>query len=444
MTGQARRARAACFFCALSLIGAELVSAQALTSLEFSFSNPGARSLGFGGAFAAVADDATASFANPSGLVQIAEPEVSIEGRRWSYSTPYTRGGRAAGTPTGIGIDVVSTPLSAESEADLSGISFVSFVYPLKRWSIALFRHQLANFEFGLETQGVFGPIASGGTGRTVPERSRIDLEITTLGLALGFRATDRLSLGLGLSYFEPDFTMTGWGYRTEAGGVEPRFAEARFLPESLVQTVDFRMDETDWGWAGGFLWRAAESWSVAGFYREGPESEFSADLVAGPAHPDFPDGFKFVEDFPQAWDFPDVYGLGVAYRSGDGRWTAAFEWDRVEYSILFDNLLPQQTEPGLTLDDADELHLGGEYAFFAGTSVVAVRLGLWHDPDHQFRFEGDPDQEPFLAALFPGGDDELHLAAGLGVALRRFQVDLGVDLSDRVDTASLSAIYSF
>jgi hypothetical protein len=37
-----------------------------------------------------------------------------------------------------------------------------------------------------------------------------------------------------------------------------------------------------------------------------------------------------------------------------------------------------------------------------------------------------------------------MHYAAGLGVAMRRFQIDLAVDFADRVDTVSLSAIYSF
>ena len=41
------------------------------STFEFSFSNPGARSLGFGGAFAARADDAPAPFANPARLVQL-------------------------------------------------------------------------------------------------------------------------------------------------------------------------------------------------------------------------------------------------------------------------------------------------------------------------------------------------------------------------------------
>jgi long-chain fatty acid transport protein len=47
------------------------------STFEFSFSNPGARSLGLGGAFAALADDATAAFANPAGLVQLVSLEVS-------------------------------------------------------------------------------------------------------------------------------------------------------------------------------------------------------------------------------------------------------------------------------------------------------------------------------------------------------------------------------
>jgi len=41
-------------------------------------------------------------------------------------------------------------------------------------------------------------------------------------------------------------------------------------------------------------------------------------------------------------------------------------------------------------------------------------------------------------------GDDQIHLAGGLGVAFKSFQIDVGVDFSDRRDTASLSAIYSF
>jgi hypothetical protein len=110
-------------------------------------------------------------------------------------------------------------------------------------------------------------------------------------------------------------------------------------------------------------------------------------------------------------------------------------------YSRIIESLLPQQRDAEDFLEDADEIHLGGEYAFFVGTSVWAIRAGAWHDPDHYF---GSRSSEPVIRAITVPGEDQLHLALGCGVALRRLQIDIGVDLSERIDTASLSVIYSF
>ena len=59
---------------------------------------------------------------------------------------------------------------------------------------------------------------------------------------------------------------------------------------------------------------------------------------------------------------FPDVYGLGLAYRAPRERLTLAFEWDRIGYSSLlgFFNATGFQNQ----LEDGDELHLGAEYVF--------------------------------------------------------------------------------
>jgi len=62
---------------AVAIAPAMTFAQETPSTLEFSFSNPGARSLGLGGAFAAIADDATAAFANPAGLVQLVSLEVS-------------------------------------------------------------------------------------------------------------------------------------------------------------------------------------------------------------------------------------------------------------------------------------------------------------------------------------------------------------------------------
>jgi hypothetical protein len=94
-----------------------------------------------------------------------------------------------------------------------------------------------------------------------------------------------------------------------------------------------------------------------------------------------------------------------------------------------------------LAADDGDEFRLGAEYAFLDLKPVLALRAGVWLDPDHRFHSISD---EPDHQALFQPGDDEVHAAVGVGLAFKSFQIDLAADFSDRVDTFSLSAIYSF
>ncbi len=63
-----------------------------------------------------------------------------------------------------------------------------------------------------------------------------------------------------------------------------------------------------------------------------------------------------------------------------------------------------------------------------------------------QVWFRNDEEQATrgSICALLPRGEDEIHFSAGLGVAMPGFQIDLGVDFADQVNTMSLSAIYSF
>jgi len=69
--------------------------------LQFDFLNPGAKSLAVGGAFAGLADDATATFANPAGLTQLGASEVSIEFRGSWVTTQFLQAGRLSGpSPT--------------------------------------------------------------------------------------------------------------------------------------------------------------------------------------------------------------------------------------------------------------------------------------------------------------------------------------------------------
>src|SRR5688572_23077717 len=69
------------------------VDIEALSGLQFNFGNPGARSLGMGGAFLGLADDASAAEANPAGLTILRKPEVSVEGRNYLEHRLFTTSG---------------------------------------------------------------------------------------------------------------------------------------------------------------------------------------------------------------------------------------------------------------------------------------------------------------------------------------------------------------
>ncbi len=435
-------------FIALALcLTAGAVPAQDVTvppTLQFSISNPGARSLGFGGAFIALADDATAAFANPSGLVQINKPEISLEGRYWGYSTPYTERGRIEGDPTGIGVDVVAGLRGGTSSDDLTGVSFLSLVYPWQDWSIALYRHQSANFESFSETQGLF---AGGSTTccRFTDDRVHTNLEILSYGLSVAHRFTDELSLGLSLAYFDNNFDLVRHAYLPDEDDVLQIFAPTSYSPERMAWQTSLHIDDTDWELTAGFLWTVSPRWRLGGFYRGGPSFELRAEAYSGPGGFVFglPAAGTLIGQGTSPGAFPDVYGLGCAFRSDDGRLTLAFEWNRVEYSTILDRLDPDDFDSNdLVLDDGNEFHLGGEYVFLRSTPVVAARLGMWLDPDHQPTATAASDL--IERVLLPSGETEIHWSAGIGLAFENSQIDLGADFSDPVKTVSLSAIYNF
>jgi hypothetical protein len=388
----------------------------------------------------AVADDATAAFANPAGLTQLMRPEVSIEGRYWGYSTPYTRGGRLMGEPTGVGLDDTAGLRRAVDEADVTRLSFLSVVYPRKRWSLALYRHHLANFDSFAETQGLFGPGSSCCEERYPDARITTDFAIIGYGISGAWQVTERLSLGGTLVWFDGRWELLGENYFPDDDSPASQFLESSFRPERLFIQSAVTMDDTDWSGTFGLLWRFVDRWRLGAVFRDAPDFQFAARSWAGPSGEGLPPGLLPSRQESGAI-FPDVFGLGLSYRSSGGRLTVAFEYDWVSYSTLIDSTNPQLGTAGLRLDDGNELHVGSEYVFLDSSPVIGVRFGVWRDPDHATQFEG---ADVYRRSLLRGGDSQLHWAAGLGVAFERFQVDLGADFSELVDTVSVSGIYSF
>jgi long-subunit fatty acid transport protein len=208
-----------------ALLVSPLVAAQ--TAIEPPVVNPGARSLGLGGAFVAVADDATAAYANPSGLVQLSRPEISLELRGWSDSREGT-------------------------QTNVSGVGFASFVMPIKRWSIAIFGQTIASLEFANDLWRTDNEVIPLST-----------LAILNVGVSAAVRVSDSVSLGVGLLAF--------------GGGV----GETGLDTSSTQGAFAWEDSSTDSGVAAGLLWNLSDAWSLGASYRSGADFQFEGERRA-------------------------------------------------------------------------------------------------------------------------------------------------------------------
>ena len=92
-------------------------------------------------------------------------------------------------------------------------------------------------------------------------------------------------------------------------------------------------------------------------------------------------------------------------------------------------------------------MRLGAEYALVRGNRVVSFRGGTAYESGHQMTYtQTTPTYFTRLAVLYPPDPSgQWHATAGLGVAFATsFQVDAGVDVSQRTPTVSLSSVYRF
>jgi long-chain fatty acid transport protein len=431
--------------------------------VQFNFSTPGAGNLALGGAFLALAFDASAAYTNPAGLTLIAEPEGLLEARHWRYTHAFTDHGRIAGpdqTPTGMGNDTIAGLRDGEAHDQLTGLSYLGYVHPYRNWSLALYRHELVDFDANFAAHGAYlnrnrstdpNGIPGADDGRLAALRNTMSLKVVDYGGAAAYRLGHGLSLGLSVSYYDFSIDSTADRYLPEFGD-PPDFSK-----DPLVNFQTQRGKDNDWGYAAGFLWQSRQGrWSLGGVYRQGPDFTFQATSSPGPGAI-----APFVASSQRTpFHVPDVYGLGLGFRPRESL-RFALDYDHVSYSQLthgfvdifnLSKLTPSDpeapeikpTDPELDkfrIDDANEVHLGAEYAFLQHWPVVILRAGAWYDPDHSLRFEG---QNVGFRAVFRRRGDQMHYTAGTGLVLRRLQVDAAIDYSQRISVVSVSTGFRF
>ncbi len=446
---------------------------------EFNFSLPGARSLALGGTFLARPDDATAAYANPAGLTNLTTQEFSVEIRSWSYTKVFTSHGRA-GTfePTRTGIDQISGLRTSQAKSDARGLAFLSFVYPAtKRLHLALYRHELANYEADFEYAGNF---LNHPRSRNRPTQSVSDLYIvgygTSLGVALGEPYDPHTSLGIGISFYEFSidsltrrYAIDRFSETTDLTRLGDVYGPPLFSNENILSRQFLTGADTDWAINIGFVHKITRRLDIGGAYRQGPDFNLRAIQLTGPAEED---NFSLHPTNQIAvFHVPDTYGIGLSFAATESTRVMA-DYNHIAYSQMTEDMADiyqEKFNPELErfrVGDTYQLHLGFESLFFPKEKsrlLLALRLGIWLDPDHRIRYEGDCENREYKNAydirrltchrfdsLFQPGEDEVHYSAGFGIAeipigdKTKFQIDFAFDHSERIDIAAISAIFRF
>lgn len=445
-------------------LAAQNTDIESLSGLQFNFGNPGARSLGMGGAFLGLADDASAAEANPAGLTILRKPEVSIEIRNYVEQQIFTT--------TGTFPDLTRTAFNHYSQR--VPITFASAVYPYKNATFGVYFHEalrnegsgqvipIRNQFSGAVTADV--PtfyLPKNGTGPVsrdqciainvaakddfaclqytiLPFLSALSVTERTFGLAGAYKVGN-FSFGGTLRYQR--FNETAFTFRVTP---DFDFSSISVQATSDVTSNDAKAkDVSDVTFAAGVKWAPNDRFSAGAVYKQG--ARYKAPTFAANSDTNF----AFVKVSDTTFHIPDVYGAGISFRPIPVL-TVNVDGVRVKYSNLVDNFVSinesvREIDNAYHANDVTEVHAGAEY-FFSTKIPLALRVGWWHDPAHSIEYRGPlttPDRVA-AAILYPKGESQNHRSIGAGLAWPRFQVDAAYDTSPHYKVASVSMVARF
>jgi long-subunit fatty acid transport protein len=430
---------------ASSALAANLDLTPLHRSFQFNFSFPGARSLGMGGAFIGRADDASAAEANPAGLTVLVSPEVTVEVRNLDYAEDAPYG--LQGSPSAATLHVSHRQTAP---------SFFSLVYPTPAVSWALFYSRPLDFQ---QTASIdIGTGVIGGSGSQAfffgngPGDFALHYRAETLGVSAAWKIGG-LSLGAGVrrerlkadaSFAQFDVAFSG-GVPVKGSAVPTSFG--------LIHG-----SESKYAYTAGLKWQnAPENFSVGAVYKSGADYSFKECNPSSAST-----GCETApQTFPSTFEVPPQLGAGISIRPMKGV-TLNADVVRVQYDRLLRHFEPagfcaiascaSAESFGFKIDNATEVHIGGEWAFPGAAIPLALRAGWWRDPDHSVRYSGptnDTDADVraaqnYAAFTFTGQSSQNHVAFGLGYIRPTFEINAAYDHSRQAKTGSISALKRF
>lgn len=376
----------------------------------------GARPMGLGNAFTAVADDATAVSYNPAGLAQLIEPECTFVGyhARRSYQDSDYRFA-FQGRPLTYGQDAATFQTTQPL--------FAAYTLPLRIWGRNVVVQASHQRLFDMEHRSESQPLVVDAAGQTVQRSVKSisqDGRMNVASLAIAADLTPRLLAGFSLNRWRGQWTSSG--------------AHA-FDASPLGPASGLRVDQTNairgTQWSLGLIWRS-ENLQLGYTYRAPflADFNFAARLdatVAGTA----PGALTSAGSVGLRW--PGTMAFGMSWRPIP-RWMVAADWTRTDWSSArFESDRSELT--GMNFFDlradtrtpsARSLHLGTEFlALHTPGVLVPLRLGWFREPQ--------PDVDTVTGA------QRIRHGWSAGLGVRRGRASLDVAWTDARSDRSVS-----
>ena len=382
---------------------------------SFTLIGAGARAAGMGGAFTALADDASAASFNPAGLALLIAPEISVVGASRSHEEDYTEFYSLHVEQGVVGsYDDTSTSFNAED------LNFAAFTLPFpvrdRNFCVQFSYHRQIDFTVDTERELAERNLAGEATAilrQTIHQGG----DIHTFSLATAYQLSQRLSLGVSLSRWIGDWRFSSASRATREGASETAFYG--YDQENALR---------GWNWSAGALLRYR--YLNLGFvYRFPFDSDYTfSEQLTSSLTPGFTEpAVELPLHFPRSWTF------GLAVKPTD-TWHitadfARYYWSEMEVrktppdgeSINFFDL---EASSQTSTPNVGHLRLGTELTLFAGRTPVALRAGYLRE------------EQPLHFFALPREDTVVRgVTLGVGAKVGPFAIDLAYQRTESNNT---------
>lgn len=426
----------------------------------------GARALGMGGAFIAVADDATAVSWNPAGLAQLEKPELSLVFRYQTYHNMIPAR-FAEGRDFFGAMDFKGTSESFD---------FASFTYPIRIGNFKIvpqISYQRA-ISFDMVNNEKNVQVFSSFTDQNVPfefnaeqtHLQKLTGGLDTVSFSLATTLFSRFHVGVSANvwvngFYQDEILTELWDVSNSNTGISWGSGEM-----IMNFTQDFKM--SGFNINAGLLVNVLDNLKVGFVYKSGFSAtiDYTVGFSASGQHPFFGPAPHREFSGKTKLHWPETKGIGIAYMPTD-RLTISFDLTSTQWSesklerfssviegepdqpggdLYFPTLLAIDNEAGIKQMDTLQLRGGLEYIFINKKTLIPVRLGFFADSQYYPDAIGDK-------IMFFG------ITSGVGIKKGRLAVDAAIqyEFGSYIESSShyadsqfgelrlyLSTIYSF